>query len=762
LNKRFGSSAAISGFSLQGALALLAGSGLLIGAAISSQEPSRQTPGVKVTLSSWSYLTSIPLSFEQAPLVNEVALGLDDESFPQEAARVKFDKPLVAKRITRLRRKAVAASVSTQDQVATTQAVEVSIVTNEVTAEQASEVQLEAFRSMHRQLRAQFLIATRHHEAFQPALDQVATRPLNTQEPTPVAAPTREVAAVAVAEPETESHLNPADLAAAVAVTFSEGEEGELSQVVSDVAQIRRQDLTGQATRRAKESQLSPEDSDQEDAQEQIDNTLMSSAHSYTLFQEQTQSAYQQIEELSRQAFGSNSERVTTQAVATQATQTTLTQSGVSVRALSSRSDGYSQRAEYSTQDLFNIWQSWNVAHQAQAIAPQPKEPKAPSSVTTLAQGRNQQLVEVADVETVFPDDASHGLLPSVPLVVEAFEWNTPVQTTDSHAITLEGWSQVLASDHWPVIYWNPSGQSQAPMISHNTAVMLAHYADTQLQPGAAIVFGKIPAGWDVEFSDRAEKVVYLNGKNRYFAFVNAAPGAQLVTLKAALGAETAAVAVPVLSGTSTYVDLTSVSKRVFSGHVLDASAAERKGVAGATVDVVGQANAVFFTTESGYFHLSEVYVVGDYPVYVESTMPAGFKHRYRVTPGKMDDIELFHLGDKQVREWLAQLEGGVSPVSGLIVAAVPGLIRSYGDGRLFPSVRTLLSDSTLSPETYTVSSEGELDAGAPLEAIAPRFVSVQIPTGPVVSQVEDNNRNVVWSQLVFAQPGVINVVGPY
>jgi hypothetical protein len=36
------------------------------------------------------------------------------------------------------------------------------------------------------------------------------------------------------------------------------------------------------------------------------------------------------------------------------------------------------------------------------------------------------------------------------------------------------------------------------------------------------------------------------------------------------------------------------------------------------------------------------------------------------------------------------------------------------------------------------------------------------VPEGLVVSQVEDNNRKTVWSQMLVAQPGVVNVVGEF
>jgi hypothetical protein len=419
---------------------------------------------------------------------------------------------------------------------------------------------------------------------------------------------------------------------------------------------------------------------------------------------------------------------------------------------------GYSPgtQADYSSLNLHQMWQAWQKREQAAAPA---------------------QGVEVAHARQV-PDTNSDAEPSAIvtPAVVEAYEWKTAVTGLTSEDISLDGWKRLQAVDHWPVIHWNPESQARTAMISYSAATMLAGLAEVKLQADAAIVFGKIPAGWNIEFSDRAEKVIYTDDRNRfdassdaprYFAFLNAAPGMQTVTLTAALGAETAAMVVPVLNGSSTYLDLTAVSKRSFNGYVLDASAQSRKGVKGAEVGVVGQRNAVFFATESGYFNFSEVYTVGNYPIFVETNLrqpgaPDGFTHRYRITPDKMEAVELFRMADAQIDAWIAQLKGGVSPDSGLIVAAMPGLVKRYGEGRLFAGTRTLLPNRTLVPETYQISEQGELEVGKPLEYGAPRFVSVQVPSGPIVSRLEDNNRNVVWSELVPAQRGVVNVVGPY
>ncbi len=493
----------------------------------------------------------------------------------------------------------------------------------------------------------------------------------------------------------------------------------------------------------------------------------------YHAFREQNDGTYHQMSVVSQRLFDSAPRVTTLQAApasaAAPAPEMTTQKASTGSAILVAKADGYSHSAAYSTLDFVNLWKAWSARNQGaaspHATQAQPPSPPPAPPVNLLAKNDVAARENVRGGSDVDPD-----VTPAAARVVEAFEWKAPVDGYTSEAVTLEGWTELHAPDHWPVIYWDPEAKNQAAMISYNTAVLLSKFADAELQPDAAIVFGKIPAGWDVEYSDRAEKVVYLGPQNetevradgeRYFAFINAAPGAQLVTLKATLGADTAAVAVPVLGGTSTYLDLTAVSKRVFSGYVLDAGAEERTGVANAAVSVVGQPNAVFFTTESGYFHLSEVFAVGSYPVFVETTTPTGFKHRYRVTPAHLDGVDLYHMGEQQVRAWVSQLEGGVSPDSGLIVAAMPGLVQRYGDGRLFPETRTLLSGATLTPETYTLDGDGSLDEGKPLEASASRYVSVQIPTGPVVTQVEDNNQNVVWSQLVLAQPGVISVVGP-
>ena len=790
----------------------MAGSGLLIASAHSYLAPQLEKQ-ITINLSSWTSLSDIRIGVAQRDSFEDTTLALKDESFPQEAAHLAFDKPLV-KRAPRhhIGRRQLAVAhvapafpqptilVTTHDELPMTQAA----VAQAESSVGATESQLEAFQQMHRQLRGQFL--TMLHGAGT-VITQLATQsaiPAPSIQSAPVAAVTSAAAATSaevVAEadisenneedapaPVSSSRSNKAKMdiatvadveatAAAAPVAQTEAQvqmqaSATSPQVVSSQVSSAGNVSATQLTSVSAALVPTPATGEKRDPALVTENAEVyrNQFADYDAFRTQTEGTYRQINQLAQQVFGQ--EGVTTQSMTEAPANVQTGPSGVPI--VVSGAPGYSPQSGYSGATLYKMWQAWNSQPHGLAAAPATvaaanPQPTLPA-VNALAQTRAVELAEVArDPGPV--SDAPQSVVPTTPMVVEAFQWASEVPGTNSQTLTLEGWTQREAQDHWPVIYWNPDAQSQTAMISHNTAVMLAKSAETELQPDAAIVFGKIPAGWDVEYSDRAEKVVYLNAQNqsdvtsndvRYFAFINAAPGAQLVTLKASLGAETAAVAVPVLNGSSTYLDLTAVTKRAFSGYVLDAGAQTRQGVAGAAVSVVGQPNAVFFATESGYFHLSEVYAVGNYPVYAETATTTGYKHRYRVSPDRMDGVDLYRMGDDQIRTWVGQLEGGVSPESGMIVAAVPGLIQSYGDGRLFPSAHSLLGNATLTPETYTLSAMGGLEESTPLEAAAPRYISVQLPTGPVVSQIEDNNQNVIWSQLVLAQPGVINVVGPF
>jgi hypothetical protein len=371
------------------------------------------------------------------------------------------------------------------------------------------------------------------------------------------------------------------------------------------------------------------------------------------------------------------------------------------------------------------------------------------------------------------------------PTFVEAFDETTAIPTASSDALTIEnpegvnttdpqvGWRIATATSHLPSLYW-ASSQS-TPILSKNAALFLSKMGGNpvSIQAGTGIVFGKVPSGWTVELSGRAERPVVLDQTkqpvstqstegDRSFAFFNSEPGAHLIYLIGPLGKSNGAVAVPVLSETATYVDLSIVTKKSVTGRVLDAGSASAQSIRGAEVRVIGQPGTVAVTDSQGQFSISNVSVISNYPLYLETDAASGYTHRYKVASGHERDLTLFRLGNDQLTEWLGQLEGGVSSTSGVIVAAVPRPIAANSEYTVYPSTESLASAATLKPETYALSSEGQLQINVPLKPESPRFISVQVPEGPAIVRLEDQRQAMVWSELVISQPGIVNVIGAY
>jgi hypothetical protein len=362
--------------------------------------------------------------------------------------------------------------------------------------------------------------------------------------------------------------------------------------------------------------------------------------------------------------------------------------------------------------------------------------------------------------------------------MVEAFDWSTPINLGTSTQFTNEaaeasssGWVKSEALDHWPT--FARSSVTNVPLISNNAAKLLAAIGGSTLQSETGIVFGKIPTGWNVRLSGRAERSVVLNFNNqtvapqssdgdRYFAFLNAAPGAHLVYLVDASGVEQGAVAIASLGRTSTYIDLSQLTHATLQGRVLDGSNASGRPLANVTVRVLGKSSAVTQTDSRGQFQISNILTVGSQPLFVETDAADGHTHRYQLKPDQLSSVTLYRLDGHSIEEWLGQLEGAISAESGLIVAALPGQIASAGDGaHLQAAVRALDPSATLQPEVYTIDPSGQLEVHAPLTNRSNRLISVQIPEGPALVSLTDPSGQATWSEIVFSSPGVVNLIGP-
>ena len=334
-----------------------------------------------------------------------------------------------------------------------------------------------------------------------------------------------------------------------------------------------------------------------------------------------------------------------------------------------------------------------------------------------------------------------------------------------------KGWKLAQGNSYWDTLFLNDSDLiiHSIPMLSHNDVVMLAQTSQKQ----TGVVVGRVSAGYGVSFSGRSEPAVYfaLNEKgdavrtdtlekDRFFILINASPGSQMIYLMSKTGETKAVVAMPVYAEMATYLDLTSPQKALLSGNIWDAGAVEKTAVPNVNLQLAGMSEPSATTNQHGHFVFSEAPYVRGYPIYLEAEMASGFKHRYEVDPRETQPRELFYFSSGEVNSWLKQLEGGVSPESGLVFAAFPKTIEKM-DAResLVPELSTVTSN-TLTPEAYTWDSNQKLLNKVEISSNNLRMMVVQISDGAHLLKLKHSVRkDEVWSGFTFVSAGVINVI---
>lgn len=351
-------------------------------------------------------------------------------------------------------------------------------------------------------------------------------------------------------------------------------------------------------------------------------------------------------------------------------------------------------------------------------------------------------------------------------------------------ALSLEGsvkgsqskwWEVRESSAHWPTIVWQDDREAfrperRVPLISNNNVKLLSAIARVSVQPSAGIVFGEIPAGLEIQITGRSEPVIFFDAtlkpvepgdvsRSRYFAFLNVAPGNPVLQVSLRGGSRGGAIPIVVKPGFSTFVRVPMPQLKTLESRVFDASSRVARGIPSLSVQVIGQDGKTAVTDTRGAFEVRDVVTFGDYPIYVDvAPNEKSFKHRYRIRANEMKDKALFYFSENVVSHWVSQLEGGVSPFSGLVVGAVPAIA---SENAAFIRIGSFDRKDSLSPEAYALSNEETLKGDQKLGNGNVRFIGVQIPEGPNVPTILAPNGEALWSELVIAQPGVINVVGP-
>ncbi len=778
--KRISSTATLSqGMMAASASALFAASAVLFVGSTLITRAEHASP-ISIRLQPWKWLNDVKVDVYRLPTLPDMLPGLSSRDLPDTAkpvfklarnvakigARVAVAKNIVQS--ARIARVEMPASREVAPPISDTLAHSVSAPQVSASADAlASAAELEKFQALYRQIHVQFHLALQQPPkmniqavASQPNIELVKDQSLTSQAAARVVAPLPNI--VPRASETRIAKVKKRIIHQLPSHAYAEHRTGEMTAKI----ELTTLQKAIKALTQERELRKASDDKIYKEIEElsvklygnqnqlldpvgpgQVASVSQASTHAVTPLKAASSNAPIQAAPLAAQA---------TPLMATQASSPaaiTVTQPG-------GLDPEYASRVDYSKIDL----QALRLALNSHA-APWPnydevESPTAPSTPTLSA-----------DADPGHINDARLPIQVS-PGVVEAFEWKTPIEDALSEVLTLDGWKTLRSSDHVPTLIWRPDGKSdskQAAMLSNNAALMLSKLADRAIQKDMGIIFGKVPVGWNVEFSGRSEKIIYLNETNqfapdadsiRYFALLNAAPGAQVLSLRgsATFNTAVAAVATPVLGGLATYLDLTAVSKRTISGTVLEASDSSMSTSRGASVSVVGEPNAVAFSDANGLVQITEAYAVGDFPLFVDVQAGESYKHRYRLTPDRFDGVSFYRLSNAQVDTWLGQLEGGVSPQSGLVIAALKDLAAKHSSSMLYPSTHPVQA-ANLVPESYSLAGNGQFLAAQALDPTTGRFVSVQVPEGLVISQVEDANHKVIWSQLLVAQPGVVNIV---
>jgi hypothetical protein len=378
---------------------------------------------------------------------------------------------------------------------------------------------------------------------------------------------------------------------------------------------------------------------------------------------------------------------------------------------------------------------------------------------------------------------------------VEAFNPSAEKETLTvcRRPLSLEGslgqdnhrWWEAYESEntHWPTLAFQRvkdplQEKDRIPMLSTASIRILSTISRVNVHEGTGVVFGEIPRGLDIRLVGRSDAPIYLDSgmkvrevtadpsAKRHFIFLNVAPGQPLLTVTQSEKALSGSIPLVVKAGMATHIRVPEPTEKDATFTIYDASAKSAR-IAGITGEIIGQAGRMGISDKKGSLKVSKVVTFGAYPLYLDlARSEKSYKNRYRISPSEMNRPLVF-IDEKRANAWISQLAGGVSPYSGMIVGMVPSSAlstkKAAGDSAKANQLRigTFEKKSSLVPERYLIDRGDHLISQSNVQEGLARFVAVQIPEGVAIPSVIDAQGEFLWSEIVYAQPGVINIVGP-
>jgi hypothetical protein len=371
---------------------------------------------------------------------------------------------------------------------------------------------------------------------------------------------------------------------------------------------------------------------------------------------------------------------------------------------------------------------------------------------------------------------------------VEAFDPETTLDGVSVDGITQErfkkesdespeGWALATVGNHLSTLYWRKSDFSDAvPLLSMNTLHLLKsrQLGSVNHSADSGLVYGVIPRGWQVamgvgeqyfgkcSFPRNAASSTLL-----FFICPNVRPGSRTLYANAPAGEGSGGVVVPVLRGMATYLDLTRAKFKTVVGTVYDELTNRSENgpypFPDAAVRVFGgDERGISHTDQEGRFQV-RVLTTSLYPVVMDSADPEGrgLVHRHTWMPSMLDQpLALYRMHPAEVEERKQQAQRmknqDIAPGTGSVFTVFGGLKPG--------SYRVDLSSlqGSLTPWVYSLADSGELGSNAVrIKKKKPHYsFATQVQEGPAVLRLK-SDEGLVYSRMIYAQEGVIEMVGP-
>ncbi len=330
-----------------------------------------------------------------------------------------------------------------------------------------------------------------------------------------------------------------------------------------------------------------------------------------------------------------------------------------------------------------------------------------------------------------------------------------------------EGWVRVEGSAHLPTVIHQPAPNGGASLLLDSTELSdLALRAGIGIVKGSGVLIGPLLEGYRISFAGRAEEPeTFESGGRRYFAILNAEPGAGVMEMaKEGDPSSIATVFVPVLGDQITYVDLAPPKETQLAVRVVKTGRLEDPDTVHLTVGWSMHQGIRAITRTAGYAELRSIQVVPGFPAYLDVQSrrgeEPGFVYRYEIRNPLDGALHLLpQIPEAQLARWLSQVKQGLSDQSAMVVGSIrPSRINPKG-----PPVRATVEPLTdrygLEPLSFSLLWDGKISSEAPIDPRSPRFMAVQIPEGLSQVRIGTSPASPAILGLLPVSPRVIHVI---